>query len=85
MEDLSEATLEAHRILELRGCSRLDTILNEEGVFVVLEVNTLPGLTPTSLLPEIAAHAGLSFTDLLLELLWTARLDGDRSAVHAGF
>ncbi len=85
MEDLSEATLEAHRILELRGCSRLDTILNEEGVFVVLEVNTLPGLTPTSLLPEIASHAGLSFADLLLELLWTARLDGDRSAVHARF
>ncbi len=83
-EDLGETTLEAHRVLELRGCSRLDTILNEEGVFVVLEINTLPGLTPTSLLPEIAAHAGLSFTDLLLELLWTARLDGDRPAVHAG-
>ncbi len=84
LEDLSEATLEAHRILELRGCSRLDTILSEEGVFFVLEVNTLPGLTPTSLLPEIAAHAGLSFTDLLLELLWTARLDGTRSTVPAG-
>ncbi len=82
--ELAETTLEAHRILELRGTSRLDTILNEEGVFFVLEVNTLPGLTPTSLLPEIAAHAGLSFTDLLLELLWTARLDGECSAVHAG-
>ena len=84
VEELAETTLEAHRVLGLRGCSRLDTILNDEGTFVVLEINTLPGLTPTSLLPEIASHAGLSFTDLLLELLWTARLDSDRPAVPAG-
>lgn len=79
LEELAEATLEAHRILELRGCSRLDTILNEEGVFVILEINSLPGLTPTSLVPEIARNAGLSFLDLVLTLLGHAQLDFDRA------
>ncbi len=78
-EELAGFTLEAHRILELRGCSRLDTILGEDGTFVILEINTLPGLTPTSLVPEIARHAGFSFIDLLLILLGTAQLDSDRA------
>ncbi|MEC4683153.1 MAG: D-alanine--D-alanine ligase [Nitrospirota bacterium] len=79
LEELAAATLEAHRILELRGCSRLDTILGEDGTFVILEINTLPGLTPTSLVPEIARTAGLSFKDLLMSLLGTAQLDSDRA------
>jgi len=73
--ELAAITLEACRVLDVRGACRLDTIQNEEGVFVLLEINTLPGLTPTSLLPEIASHAGLSFSDLLLELIATAALD----------
>lgn len=81
LDDLSARTLEAHRILELRGCSRLDTILNEDGTFVILEINTLPGLTPTSLVPEIARHSGYSFHDLLMTLLGYAQLDSDRAPV----
>lgn len=79
LAELASSTLEAHRILELRGCSRLDTILSEDGTFVILEINTLPGLTPTSLVPEIARSAGLTFPDLLLSLLGSARLDSDRA------
>jgi len=56
---------------------------------VVLEVNTLPGMTPTSLLPRIARGAGLSFEDLVEEMLHGARLRAhghrrDRRAVQAG-
>ena len=76
--ELSRITLEACRVLDVRGACRLDTILNDEGGFVILEINTLPGLTPTSLLPEIASHEGLSFTDLIIELIATASLDEKR-------
>jgi hypothetical protein len=57
---------------------------------VILEVNTLPGMTPTSLLPKIAHSAGLSFEDLVEEMLKGARLRAhghrrDRRAVQVSF
>ena len=56
----------------------------------MLEVNTLPGLTPTSLLPKIAHGAGMSFEDLVEEILNGARLRAhghrrDRRAVQVDF
>ncbi len=65
-----QAALTAHRILQLRGYSRTDMIVSEENIYV-LETNTIPGMTPTSLLPQAALAHGLSFAallDLLLEL-----------------
>lgn len=60
--------LAAHRALGCRGASRADFRYDDTaaspGRLVLLEVNTQPGLTPTSLLPEQAAHVGMSFTDL---------------------
>jgi len=56
--------LRAHRILGCRGYSRADLILGPVGP-VVLEVNTLPGLTMNSLLPKAAAAAGIPFGELL--------------------
>ncbi len=61
--------LKAHQAIGCRGVSRSDFRYDdrhsENGEVVWLEVNTQPGMTPTSLVPEIAAHAGHSFGDLL--------------------
>ncbi len=63
-----DIALRAHQALGCRGASRADLryddTAGEPGRLVLLEVNTQPGLTPTSLLPEQAAHLGLSFPDL---------------------
>ncbi len=56
--------MRAHRALACRGYSRTDLILGPKGP-VVLEVNTLPGMTMNSLLPKAAAAAGISFAELL--------------------
>jgi D-alanine-D-alanine ligase len=58
------AALRAHRSLSCRGYSRTDIILGPNGP-VVLEVNTLPGMTKNSLLPKAALAAGISFSALL--------------------
>jgi D-alanine-D-alanine ligase len=59
----------AHRALQLRGYSRTDMILTAEGRFVLLETNTIPGMTATSLFPQAAAAYGLSFPALLEKLI----------------
>jgi D-alanine-D-alanine ligase len=64
----------AHEALGCEGATRVDLIVSERGNEFVLEVNTLPGLAPTSLLPRIAHGAGLSFGDLCEEILKNARL-----------
>ncbi len=72
----------AHRALGCGGATRVDMILSPSGNEYILEVNSLPGLTPTSLLPKIAHAAGLSFEDLIEAILGGARLStverGDR-------
>jgi D-alanine-D-alanine ligase len=60
--------LTAHRALQLRGYSRTDMIVSGDDIFV-LETNTIPGMTPTSLLPQGAAAAGLDFPALLDRLI----------------
>jgi len=63
---LREAEL-AHAALGCRGLTRSDFRYDEfNDLLVLLEVNTQPGMTPTSLAPEQAAHQGLSFDDLVL-------------------
>jgi D-alanine-D-alanine ligase len=68
-----EMALAAHRALGCRGASRVDLRYDdsrgEPGRLVVLEVNTQPGLTPTSLLPEQAAHVGIGFPELCAWML----------------
>ncbi len=63
-----DVALAAHRALGCRGATRsdfrYDDTKGEPGRLVLLEVNTQPGLTPTSLLPEQAAHLGMSFPQL---------------------
>jgi D-alanine-D-alanine ligase len=64
-----EAGLAAHRAIGCRGYSRVDFIVDENGAPHILEVNTLPGMTATSLLPDIAKGVGISFPDLVEEIL----------------
>lgn len=66
---MGEATLRLHRALGLRAYSRADFILDDEGRAWCLEINTLPGMTPASLLPKEAAAAGLSYHQLCQRIL----------------
>lgn len=67
--------LSAHRALGCRGYSRVDLLVTPAGDCYVLEVNTLPGMTALSLLPEIAAKgAGMSFETLVSRIIESAAL-----------
>lgn len=64
-----------HKALGCRGYSRVDLLVTETGECFVLEVNTLPGMTALSLLPEIAAKgAGLSFEELVVNIVESSSL-----------
>ncbi len=67
--------LRAHQALGCSGYSRVDLILGQDGAPVVLEVNTLPGMTETSLLPEMARGVGISFDQLVEKILATASIE----------
>jgi len=66
--------LRAHVALGCHGATRVDMIVSDSGNEFVLEVNTVPGLTPTSLLPKIADAAGISFGELCELMLAGASL-----------
>jgi D-alanine-D-alanine ligase len=61
--------LSAHRALGCRGATRVDMVMDREGKIYLLEVNTIPGMTETSLLPEAAAVAGIDFKQLVVKIL----------------
>ena len=62
--ELGRAALTAHQKLGLTAYSRADFILDEAGELYFLEINTLPGMTPTSLVPQEAAAVGIDFNTL---------------------
>lgn len=66
---------EAVRATACRGAPRVDMIVADGGEPVILEINTIPGMTETSLLPKSAAAAGMDFEELCLRILATAALD----------
>lgn len=69
---LERATRRGFEALRLRGYARFDFILDETGTPWCLEANTLPGMTPTSLLPQAAAAAGLSYDELCERMILMA-------------
>jgi D-alanine-D-alanine ligase len=71
---VNEVCLAAHKALGCRGATRSDVIVTETGGVYLLEVNTLPGMTATSLLPKIAAGRGIEFPSLCERLLLGASL-----------
>jgi len=74
-----DLSIKSHAALGCRGVSRVDLRYDdtdgEPGELIVLEVNTQPGMTPTSLVPEIAAHAGYPFEKLLTWMVEHAACD----------
>ena len=75
-ELVQQTALAAHRALDLEVYSRVDILLTDAGLPFVLEVNTIPGMTPVSLLPEAASAMGISYAELcrrIIELSLAAR------------
>jgi D-alanine-D-alanine ligase len=80
-EEALDIGLRAHRALGCRGVSRADLRYDDTpdgrgGHLYLLEVNTQPGMTPTSLVPDIARHVGIGFDELVAWLVETASCDG---------
>ena len=69
---VQDTALAAHRALGCRGFSRVDIIVSPDHVPYVHEVNTIPGMTDLSDLPAEAAHADISFDELVLRMLKSA-------------
>ena len=69
---VQDMALLAHRALGCRDVSMVDFRLAEDGTPYILEVNAIPGMTETSLLPKAAAAAGISFEELVLRILESA-------------
>lgn len=76
-EAIQEVAMRAHLALGCEGFSRTDMFLTPEGL-MVLEVNTIPGMTPNSLLPKAAQAAGIPFEDLMAHLVELARIRQNR-------
>ena len=69
---LQAEAVKAYTALGCSGVARVDEIVDEAGNFICLEVNTVPGMTATSLIPKAAGAMGLSFPDLCEKILLTA-------------
>ncbi len=77
---ISRLALEVHACLGLGDYSRVDFLLNEEdGEFYCLEANTLPGMTPNSLMPQEAAAAGITYNELCEKIVDLAYKKGIRN------
>lgn len=66
---IQQIALEAHRALGLSVYSRVDFMLGRDGVIYCLEANTLPGMTPTSLIPQEAGAVGISYEELCEQII----------------
>ena len=70
--EIQQAAVEAHTCLGCRDLSRVDLLLEEDRSFWILEVNTMPGMTPTSLYPDACRAIGLEFEQLAARLVDSA-------------
>ena len=75
LDRLQELTLEACHLMRVRSYARVDFMLDKSENPYIMEVNTLPGCTPTSLVPKAAAHAGIEFKDFIKQIMEEATLD----------
>ncbi|MDE6722995.1 MAG: ATP-grasp domain-containing protein, partial [Eubacterium sp.] len=63
-DELQTTALDVHKILHLKFYSRIDFIVDKKNTVYFIEANSLPGMTPTSLLPQETAAIGISYEDL---------------------
>ena len=73
---MQKAALDAFCALSLGGYARMDFILDKDDNIYCLEANALPGMTPTSLLPQEAAAIGIDYNALCEKIIQTALGDG---------
>lgn len=78
-KQIQEEALRAFRALGLVVYARVDVLLSDSGDPFVLEVNTIPGMTEASLLPEAAAAAGINYVDLCARIIALSRTRTERS------
>ena len=78
-KQIQEQALHAFRALDLVVYGRVDVLLPDSGDPFVLEVNTIPGMTEASLLPEAAAAAGINYLDLCTRIIALSRTRAERS------
>ena len=84
-KEIQQLALRAFRAAGLQVYARVDVILSDGGEPFVLEVNNIPGMTETSLLPEAAAAAGIAYPDLCAQIITLSRLrQGDGRDARAG-
>lgn len=76
LDQASDMTMKIHTALGCKGATRSELIVDKDGLPWFLEINTIPGMTQTSLLPKAAAAVGMSFDDLVLTMLMEAVDDG---------
>ena len=74
----------AYEVLGCSGCARADLMLDRRGRPYLLEINTSPGMTDHSLVPMAAKAVGLSYADLCVKILQSARLKGSTEGAHVG-
>jgi D-alanine-D-alanine ligase len=82
--EVQAMALAAHRALGIEGYSRSDFMIDADGKPWILETNTLPGMTPTSLLPKAAKAKGMSFDELVAELVRLGLAAHARRTAKAG-
>ena len=70
-----DAAVAAFAALGCSGWGRVDFMTGSDGIPQVIEINTIPGMTGTSLLPQGAAAAGIDFAEMLHQILLSARFD----------
>lgn len=66
---IQDMAIQAHKVLECKGMSRSDFILDDKGEVWILETNTIPGMTETSLLPDAGRAANMNFSELCTKLV----------------
>lgn len=80
-EQINRIGLDAYRALGCSGLSRIDFMITEQGAPTILEVNTLPGMTEMSLFPDAARAVGMSFGDLIEEIVRLALEKAEKKGV----
>jgi len=71
-KELQEAALLTHRVIGCMGFSRVDAVVDEDGNYYILEINTIPGMTELSDLPKEAEAMGISYDEVVLYILRSA-------------
>ena len=75
IEQLKQITSQIQKLFQINTYGRMDFIVDQKNCIYALEFNTLPGLTPLSLLPKSAQHDGISYDEVILKILESAGRD----------